>query len=201
MPRIQPPQPYYNSQETSKILNYATPSFSYIWSFELYSAAFQLARDRPHGWRSGYKPPSKSYFRRNFECFTAPFTLTSMFLTTTFWCPHLAEKKLSSVTRCCILAPPINLNFLMVATLNVIYDLRKPQIKDAIFIPYLNRLPDNRHLSIDNISTHPGSSGHHMTLWHRITTMENQYRSKTIQWHYDIRLFLTNLSTTTSTHH
>ena len=43
-------------------------------------SSIQLASGRPHDWRSGYKPPSKSYFRRHFERFTAPFALTSMFL-------------------------------------------------------------------------------------------------------------------------
>ena len=40
-------------------------------------SSIQLARGRPHGWRSGYKSPSKSYFRRHFESFIAPYTLTS----------------------------------------------------------------------------------------------------------------------------
>ena len=39
-------------------------------------SSIQLARGRPHGWRSGYKSPSKSYFR-SFESFIAPYTLTS----------------------------------------------------------------------------------------------------------------------------
>lgn len=40
-------------------------------------SSIQLARGRPHGWRSGYKSPSKSYFRRHFESFIVPYTLTS----------------------------------------------------------------------------------------------------------------------------
>ena len=74
---------------------------------------------------------------------------------------------LSSATPRCMLAPPINLNFLMIATQadppNVIYDLRKPQIKDAIFLPYLNRLLDN--IDFCQLITSPPI--HHMTLWHR----------------------------------
>ena len=36
----------------------------------------QLARGRPYNWRSGYKPPSKSYFRRHFDNSSAPYALT-----------------------------------------------------------------------------------------------------------------------------
>lgn len=39
----------------------------------------KLARNRPHDWRSGYKPPSKSYFRTHFERLTATFALDSKF--------------------------------------------------------------------------------------------------------------------------
>ena len=42
-------------------------------------SSIKLARSRPHDWRSGYKPPSKSYFRRHFERLTAPFTITRKF--------------------------------------------------------------------------------------------------------------------------
>lgn len=42
-------------------------------------SSVQLARGRPHGWRSGYKSPSKSYLRRHFESFIAPYSLTSKF--------------------------------------------------------------------------------------------------------------------------
>ena len=41
------------------------------------SGALSSVRGRPHGWRHGYKAPSKSYFRRHFENFIAPCTLTS----------------------------------------------------------------------------------------------------------------------------
>ena len=40
-------------------------------------SSVQLARGKPHGWRYGYKASSKSYFRRRFESFFAPCTLTS----------------------------------------------------------------------------------------------------------------------------
>jgi hypothetical protein len=40
-------------------------------------SSIQLAGGRPHGWRYGYKSPSKSYFRRHFESFIAPYTFTS----------------------------------------------------------------------------------------------------------------------------
>jgi hypothetical protein len=40
-------------------------------------SSIQLATGRPHGWRPGYKSPSKSYIRRHFEGFIAPYTFTS----------------------------------------------------------------------------------------------------------------------------
>ena len=40
-------------------------------------SSIQLARSRPRSWRSGYKPPSKSYFRRHLESFVAPYTFAS----------------------------------------------------------------------------------------------------------------------------
>ena len=46
---------------------------------------------------------------------------------------------------------------------NIFYDLRKPQINDAIFLPYLNRLPDI--IDLCQLITSPPI--HHMTLWHR----------------------------------
>ena len=74
---------------------------------------------------------------------------------------------MSSATRCCLLTPPINLNFLMVATQtdphNVFYDLREPKINDAIFLPYLNRQPD----IIDLCQLISSPPIHYMTLWHR----------------------------------
>ena len=42
-------------------------------------SSIKLARSRPHGWRSGYTPPSKSDLRRHFERFIAPFKLASKF--------------------------------------------------------------------------------------------------------------------------
>ena len=44
----------------------------------------QLARGRPRDWRSGYKPPSKSNFRKYFESFVAPYTFASSKLNHTF---------------------------------------------------------------------------------------------------------------------
>ena len=74
---------------------------------------------------------------------------------------------LSSATRRCISTPPLNLNFLMVATQadphNIFYDLRETQIKDALFLPYLNRKPDI--IDLCQLITSPPI--HHMTLWHR----------------------------------
>lgn len=110
-------------------------------------SAIQLARGRPYDWRSGYKPPSKSYFRRHFENFIAPYTPT--------------------ITRSCISTPPLRLNLLLVATQseppNIFYDLRKPQIEDAVFLPYLNRPPN----AIDFYQLITSPPIHHMTLWHR----------------------------------
>jgi len=110
-------------------------------------SSVQLARGRPHAWRYGYKPPSKSYFRRHFERFIAPYTLTT--------------------TRPCMLKPPLRLNFLLVATHadlpNIFYDLRQPQIKNAILLPYLNRSPNS--IDFSQLITSPPI--HRLTLWHR----------------------------------
>ena len=46
---------------------------------------------------------------------------------------------------------------------NIFYDLRQSQINDAIFLPYLNRLPNN--IDLFQLITSPPV--HHMTLWHR----------------------------------
>jgi len=110
-------------------------------------SSIQLARGRPYEWRSGYKPPSKSYFRRHFESFVAPYTFTT--------------------ARSCMLTPPIRLHYLLVATHadlpNIFYDLRQPRIKHAVFLPYLNRLPNA--IDFSQLITSPPI--HRMTLWHR----------------------------------
>ncbi|KAF8798683.1 hypothetical protein BYT27DRAFT_6898554 [Phlegmacium glaucopus] len=109
-------------------------------------SSIQLARGRPRDWRSGYKPPSKSYFRRHFESFIVPRKL--------------------AVTRSCI-SIPLRLNPLLVATQadrpNIFYDLRNPQIENAIFLPCLNRLPN----TIDFCQLVTSPAIHRMTLWHR----------------------------------
>lgn len=45
---------------------------------------------------------------------------------------------------------------------NVFYDLREPQIKDAVYLPYLSRQPDI--IDLCQMITSPPI--HHMTLWH-----------------------------------
>lgn len=109
-------------------------------------SSIQLARGRPHDWRFGYKPPSKSYFRRHLESFTVPYKFTT--------------------TRSCILTP-IRLNLLLLTPQadlpNILYDLRKPPTEDAISLPCLNR-PSN---TIDFYQLITSPPIHHMTLWHR----------------------------------
>jgi len=109
-------------------------------------SSIQLARGRPHDWRSGYKPPSKSYFRRRFESL-------------------VVHSKID--TRSCVLTPPLRLNFLLEATQddfpNIFCDLRNAPIKSAIFLPYLNRLTN----TIDFCQLITSPPIHHMTLWHR----------------------------------
>ena len=65
------------------------------------------------------------------------------------------------------MAPPLRLNFLLVATHadlpNIFYDLRQPQIKDAVFLPHLNRLPNA--IDFSQLITSPPI--HRLTLWHR----------------------------------
>lgn len=85
-----------------------------------------------------------------------------------FQCPHpvIAEKKFLSVPRSCILTPPLRLNVLLVAQAdlpNIFYDLREPEIENAIYLPYLNRLPN----VIDFYQLITSPPIHHMTLWHR----------------------------------
>jgi len=65
------------------------------------------------------------------------------------------------------LSLPLRLNPLLVETQadrpNMFYDLRNPQIEEALFLPYVNRLPN----AIDFCQWVTSPPLHHMTLWHR----------------------------------
>lgn len=65
-----------------------------------------------------------------------------------------------------MLTPPLRLNFLLVTRQadlpNIFYDLRQPQIKDAVYLPSLNRLPNA--IDFSQLITSPPV--HRLTLWH-----------------------------------